>query len=88
MTKPNSNHLISKETIMKKYLVEIKTKTWVKKPMTISYKEVEAEDEYFARHKAFDLFEQDLKYKASVRRLLTDNVLTVKDVAASDAVEL
>lgn len=73
---------------MKKYLVEIKTKTWVKKPMTICYKEVEAEDEYFARHKAFNLLEQELKYKASVRRLLTDNDLTVKDVAASDAVEL
>lgn len=73
---------------MKKYLVEIKTKTWVTKPMTICYKEVEANDEYFARHKAFDSFKQELKYKASARRLLSDNDLAISDVAATDAVEL
>lgn len=73
---------------MKKYLVEIKTKSWVKIPMTLCYVEVEAEDEYFARHKAFTQFEQELKYKPSARKLMSDNGLTISDIAASDAVQL
>lgn len=73
---------------MPKYLVEIKTKTRVTKPMTICYKEVEAEDEYFARHTAFCEFEKEFAYKPSVRKLLKDNNLAIADIAASDAVEL
>jgi hypothetical protein len=73
---------------MPKFLVEIKTKTWIEKPMTICYKEVEAVDEYYARHIAFREFEKDTQYKPSVKKILVDNNLNVSDTAASDAVEL
>jgi DNA replication protein DnaD len=73
---------------MPKFLVEIKTKTWIQKPMTVCYKEVEASEEYYARHIAFRDFENELRYMPSVRKLLEDNGLKVSDVAASDAVEL
>lgn len=73
---------------MSKYLVEIKTKAWMVPSITVKYLEVEAENEYFARHKAFEEFEQELKYKASARKLMSDNGLTISDIAASDAVQL
>lgn len=73
---------------MGNYLVEIKTKSWMKPAITVKYMEVEAESEYFARHKAFQEFEQELKYKASARKLMSDNGLTISDIAASDAVQL
>jgi hypothetical protein len=73
---------------MPKFLVEISTKSWIENPKIICYKEVEAAEEYAARHKAFRDFENDLKYKPSVKKIMTLNNLEVSDVAASDAVEL
>lgn len=73
---------------MAKYLVEIRTKIWVTPEVIIGYIEVNASDEYYARHAAFAEFETSLQYTPSLKKKFNDLGITVRDVAAADAVEI
>lgn len=75
---------------MRNWLVEISLKKW--RPdlksggRVVTYIEVVAEDEYYARHKGFEVFEKEVKYKPSLRAILNENGLSMSDCCAPDAV--
>ena len=73
---------------MSKYLVAISTKTWRVPRITIKYYEIEATDEYYARHRAWNQFEKDLKYVPNISKLLEINKVTLNELCAGDSVEL
>jgi hypothetical protein len=73
---------------MSKYLVAISTKTWRVPRVTIAYYEVEATDEYYARHRAWNWFENDLKCVPKISKLLEINKVNLNELCAGDSVEL
>lgn len=77
---------------MKKYMVEIALKSYVPAPdgmpRIFCYKDVWAEDEYFARHKAIAEFENELKYQLSLLKKAGFGGYRNTDFCASDSVEI
>lgn len=75
------------------YLVEIRLKDWAPTPVglasrVVTYEEVDAADEYFARHSAFEQFETRARYEPILRRKLESYGITVRCCCAPDAVAL
>ena len=73
---------------MKKFLVAICTKTWHVPFLTLTYYEIDAEDEYYARHRAWSTFENDLKYKPTMKKLVEKAGIHLDNLCAGDSVEL
>lgn len=77
---------------MKKYMVEISLKSYVLPPDGMSrfvcYRDVWAEDEYCARHKAITEFEKELKYRPSLLKKAGFDGYKNADFCASDSVEI
>lgn len=78
---------------MKLWLVEIRLKDW--KPdfsalpsRVLGYEEVEALDEYSARHTGFDQFKRRATYEPRLKEKLSQLGLTHLDYCAPDAVSL
>lgn len=76
----------------KVWLVEIRFKDWVRlapgESPTVTYEEVEAPDEYSARHAGFSQFEARTKYEPITRRRYEARGCAMVDYCAPDAVEL
>lgn len=73
----------------KPFLVEIALKNWVvSNNRIVSFEEVLADDEYSAKHCAFEQFEKRIKYEPIARRTFQKLNLKISDIFASDAVEL
>lgn len=76
--------------MLKEWLVEIRVKDWISVPegqsRTVTYEEVLADDEYVARHTAFDVFSDRVKYEPIMRRRMAQRGLNTKDCCAPDAV--
>ena len=74
------------------WLVEIRAKDWVPVPAGVSsvvtYEEVEAPDEYYARHRAFEQFERRIKYEPIARRKFEERGRPITDYCAPDAVRI
>lgn len=75
---------------MKHYLVEIRLKDWIhtEGSRTLGYEEVEALDEYYARHSGYSQFVNKLKYSPIARRKWEQSKLSLCDICAPDAVEI
>lgn len=76
---------------MRPYLVEIRLKDWKPIPAALSsrvvtYEEVIATDEYYARHAGFQQFENRSRYEPILRRKLTSYGITAHCCCAPDAV--
>lgn len=75
----------------KEWLVEIAHKSWVPmtgKTRTFTYEEVLADDEYFARHAAFEQFEKRVKYEPIMRRKFEQCGRPITDYCAPAAIEI
>lgn len=74
------------------WLVEIRLKDW--KPdltsgsRTVTYVEVEAIDEYYARSLGFREFEKQIKYSPILRRKMSMHNLELVDCCAPEAVTI
>lgn len=69
----------------KRFLVEIAVKHTGRH---VEYREVDAADEYWARHKAIDEFCHEVRYEPAKRRRLAVNGVHYEDCCAPDAVEI
>lgn len=78
--------------ILSIWLVEIRLKDWVHGPAdqdrVVTYEEVEARDEYGARHAGFDQFSRRCQYEPVMRQKMHRRGLTPKDCCSADAVEI
>ena len=76
----------------KHWLVEIRLKDWEPTlsngSRTVAYEEVEALDEYDARHKGFDRFEARCNYEPTMRRMMLANGITQYNCCAAEAVQV
>ena len=78
---------------MPQFLVEIRLKDWVSTPSAlggrvVTYEEVEASDEYYARHAGFAQFSKRAKYEPILRRKMERWELATDNCCAPDAVQL
>lgn len=76
---------------MKKWLVEITTKVtdyFAKDTIHLMYLEIEAEDEYYARHKAVSDYENMLKHCPKVRKEFIKICNSKDGYCAAQAVEI
>ena len=78
--------------MLKEFLVEIRVKDWIHVPKSISrtvtYVEVLAVDEVYARSVGFDEFAKRSKYEPITRRLMETRGLQLEDCCAPDSVEI
>lgn len=78
----------------KKYLVEIRLKDWIaNKPelvggRVVSFEEVEATEEYFARHIAFDVFMRKTQTDPEIRKLWRKLNIEINDICTPEAIEI
>jgi hypothetical protein len=72
----------------KEWLVSIDVKDWIAGDRNITYEEVLAIDEYYARHTAARQFETRIRYCPIIRRKMEKRGLNDGDWCASAAVEI
>ena len=72
----------------KEWLVSIDVKDWIPGERIISYEDVIAIDEYYARHKAISQFQTRIKHCPIIRRKMEKRGLTDRDWCASGAIEI
>lgn len=74
------------------WLVEIRLKDWIPSlpdgGRIVAYEEVQAYDEYYARHAGFDQFAARCIYEPTLRKKMAAWGLTKYSCCAPDAVEL
>ena len=77
--------------MMKKYLVVITFKTWVKNTPdngVITFYEINATDDYYARHQAYECFEQDYISMPWIKKYMKQFNAFLEDTCAPEAVEI
>ena len=72
----------------KTFLVRISNKSYCTWTQYEHYEIVEAFDNFGARHKALEIWEERLKYEPSVRRKFFESNLPKSLVCAGDSVEI